>query len=315
MKGCHSACVWAWTLVWAFVPAGCSQGTATLEFRYTDPAEYALDARVRRLAVVSLVGRSPSDRAWAARATQRIRKALVGAGKTSHFRVVQPKAPGPQPLDVADSAAARKLGKAVGADAVIHGTVEVIVRTRQGSAESSSAGGGVAAYIRHDCRVNLHCVITDVSTGGTTSLAISEEHRQPAGGPGAATQAAKESPPKKRIARVVDRCADSFVRRIVSRQVVVTVRLADGGHRMVGRGNDLAVSGQLDDALECYRMAILKDPRDHGAAFNAGVIHEARGRLEKAAEMYDRAIEIQAEPEYRRAGRRVSGRRKSKKPS
>ena len=319
MKGCLSACVWAWTLLWACISSGCSQGQTTLEFSYTDPAEYPLNASVRRLTLVPLAGRTPSDGVWAARATDRIRTAMREAGKASRFPAmippVTPKAAGRQPAAIADAGAASKLGKASGVDAVIHGTIEVVTRTRQGSAEDSSSDGGARLYVRHECRVNLRCVITDVSTGGTTSLAISEENRPKAGDPGAATQPARQPPPKDLVARLVDRCADGFVRRIVSRQVVVTVHLAPGGHRMVGKGNALAAAGQLDDALDCYRLAMLKAPGDHGAVFNAGVIHEACGRLDKADEMYDRAVGILASPEYVEARRRVSGRKKAKRPS
>ena len=310
MKGCLSACVWVWTLVWACVWSGCARGPTTLEIRYTNPAQYAPGPSVRRLTLVPLVERSSPDGVWAARATARIRTALLAAGKTSGFPAIVAKAVGHDPAPPADAAAARAVGKAAGADAVIHGTIEIVTRTRSGSAKNSSSGGGVRQHVRHECRVNLHCVITDVDTGGTTSLVISEEHPKPAGGPGAATQAAGQPPLKTLIARLVDQCADGLVRRIVSRRVVVAVQLAPGQHRMVGKGNVRAAAGQLDEALECYRLAILKDPRDHGAIFNAGVIHEARGRLGKAAEMYGRAVEIQASNQYVQARRRVRGRKK-----
>jgi len=88
-------------------------------------------------------------------------------------------------------------------------------------------------------------------------------------------------------------------------EVVVPEKLAKGKSELVDTGNKLAVAREYTDALDYYVSAIEANPGDHGAVFNAGVMHEAMGQLKKAEGYYDRARKIEPKEQYIFARRRV----------
>ena len=88
-------------------------------------------------------------------------------------------------------------------------------------------------------------------------------------------------------------------------EVVVPVQLAKGKSKLVGTGNKLAVAGDYREALDCYVGAMAENPEDHGAVFNAGVMHEALGQFKQAESYYDRARKMEPKEQYIFARRRV----------
>ena len=63
--------------------------------------------------------------------------------------------------------------------------------------------------------------------------------------------------------------------------------------------------GKSESTLDWYERAIEENPDDHGAVFNAGVMHEAMGQFKKAESCYDRAFKIEPKNQYVSARRRV----------
>jgi tetratricopeptide (TPR) repeat protein len=86
---------------------------------------------------------------------------------------------------------------------------------------------------------------------------------------------------------------------------MVTEKMETGASKIVETGNKLARAGDYDEALECYTRALQTNPDDHGAMFNAGLIHEAKGELAAAEQYYSRAFAIKDREKYVLARARV----------
>jgi len=308
---------------------GCTGQTKLVKISYSRPAEYQIPVTVKRLAVAQFVGKTNEDARWAHVASDRLVGALNAAGKRDkRYELCRPKRleaimdeHGLAPIADADSA--RKLGRLADADAIIYGTVSVVVRDQRGKRKNFAADAGAEEpFLKRCCLVDIRFTMNDVDTGGTiAAFAIPREYdsekpgkrgqgvfdevrsgRRGAGGPGS---------PQRVIRRLIGECVDAFVAKISPYYAQFTVELERGRDRIVRKGNALAQAGQYDDALDCYEIALARKAEDHGATFNAGVIYEAKGDLEKAGEMYGRAFRLEPKEKYaasrRRAARQLSG--------
>ena len=115
----------------------------------------------------------------------------------------------------------------------------------------------------------------------------------------------KLPPTDQIISQLIEQCVAEFVSMISPHEVVVPVKLAKGKSKLVETGNKLAVAGDYDEALDCYLSAIEAKGDDHGAVFNAGVMHEAMRQFKKAEGYYDRARKIEPKEQYIFARKRV----------
>ena len=276
---------------------GCVQPGRFVHIHHHRPAEYAVPPGVQRLAVAPFVGRSADDEKWGRVALAELAKALAGAEpELQRYEVYPPGgsrllADDPQLGPVTDSVSARRLGQLAGAHATVYGTVGLTCRDETGAAPGE--------YLRRRCSAELTVRMNDVRTGGTiVSVVVAREYDSSATGH-------KPLPVERIAVRLIRRCVAALLDRIRPSDKKIVVKLADGQDRIVSKGNKLAEAGQYESALVCYQTAIARIPRDHGALFNSGVVHEAKGEYRKAARMYRRAVRIEKIGEYEAARRRV----------
>jgi len=118
----------------------------------------------------------------------------------------------------------------------------------------------------------------------------------------------KVPPTDQVVSKLIDQCVAEFLGKISPHEVVVTEKLAKGSgktKKVVETGNKLAVAGDYAEALDLYLAAIAANSEDHGAAFNAGLMYEQQGSLQKAEEMYDKAFRMDPKEQYVLARKRV----------
>ncbi|MFB3892855.1 MAG: tetratricopeptide repeat protein [Phycisphaerae bacterium] len=105
---------------------------------------------------------------------------------------------------------------------------------------------------------------------------------------------------------LIDRAVREFVALITPHVVDVNVVLSKGKSAKVANGNALAEAKEYADALNVYQAAFAEKPDDYGAAFNAGVMYEAMGKMKEAEEWYTKAIQGEGtNKEYIRSRARV----------
>lgn len=148
------------------------------------------------------------------------------------------------------------------ADAVIYGTVSLSRPAERGSGRR--LGCAEVAFI-----------VVDVESGRTVLTDTISRRGQ--------------------IEGLIDQCVDAFIADITPHEEVIPVVLADVKDTIARKGNALAARGRYDEALDCYTRALLQSGDEHGILFNAGVIHEIKGNLVRAAGLYARALKLRSD--------------------
>ena len=303
--------------------AGCGS-KYVVKLSYDKPAKYTIPLRIKRLAVAEFGGKSARDRKWGEIAADRLAAELDRFNRKYKRYELLERARLKAILDqhdleaaIMDPAAAGKAGKLAKADAMIYGNVKVSARderaTRTGM-DLRTMRPKTVRYTKRYCMAAVTFTMDDINTGkilATEPLTReydSDEDKKPgAAGIGKALGFGgdKLPPTDQVISRLIEQCVAEFVSMISPHEMVVSVKLAKGKSKLVDTGNKLAVAGDYREALDLYLSALEANPGDHGAVFNAGVMHEAMGELKKAEGYYDRAYKIEPKEEYVFARRRV----------
>ena len=294
--------------------SGCSK-PPTISLRYSRDAEYRIPTGVKRLAIAQFSGKSERDAKWAEIASDKLASAIDDAGRHERrFEQLERKRlkeiVDEQDLQtVAGDAAATRLGKLAGADAVIYGTVHVVTEEKLRQRPLGSS------FHRHRfVMVSITYYMVDVNTARRlASTTIKREYDSSKAHGGKTLKMLEEAvigidalPVDKAIDDLADKCTRGFVGRIAPHEVTVTVALEKGKNgKLVGAGNKLAGTGEYVAALAYYEQAIARNPRDHGAIFNAGAMYEARRQFGKAATLYKKAFDLVAEQKFADAWNRV----------
>lgn len=303
--------------------AGCGS-KYVVELRYDKPAKYTIPLSIKRLAVAEFGGQSRLDRKWGEIASDRLAAELDRFNRKYKRYELLERARLKAILDqhdleaaIMDPAAAGKAGKLAKADALIYGNVKVSSRDEQAtrtSVDPRTLRPKTVRYTKRYCMAAVTFTMDDVNTGkilATESLTreydSDEDKKAGLAGVGKALGVGgdKLPPADQVISRLIEQCVAEFVSMISPHEVVVPVKLAKGKSELVDTGNKLAVAGEYKEALDCYVGAIEANPGDHGAVFNAGVMHEALGELKKAEGYYDRAQKIERKEQYIFARSRV----------
>lgn len=286
------------------------------------PAEYPIPEDVRTIAIAAFGGATAQDRqfggivadllVWQLEATndQHSRYQLVDRKRLQELldqRGLQ--------LRISDTATAAEAGRIAEVDAVIYGSVSVLARDRQ----VSRAGPDRASdrperihYTRRYCTVSVNFTVDQVSTPMTlAAVTLSSQYDSPKDDQGQQIGRAlgfwgDDLPSANQIhGWLIDACVKQFIRKISPRSVSETVELERGRSRTARKGNKLARAGDYDKALDCYVRAMEADGHDDGAAFNAGVMCEARGDSRQAEQYYSRAFALNDKEKYLLARDRV----------
>jgi Flp pilus assembly protein TadD len=67
----------------------------------------------------------------------------------------------------------------------------------------------------------------------------------------------------------------------------------DGGETFINLGRLLAETGQVEEAEDCFRVALERDPNDSTAVYNLGVVAQDLGRDDEAIALYHRALDLE----------------------
>jgi tetratricopeptide (TPR) repeat protein len=302
------------------VLAGC-EPKETLQLRYDRPAQYAIAPEVRTLGIAQFEGKTRDDRRWGDIASDRLAGQLDEYNKKyNRYQLVDRKrlkaVLDEQDLQAAfsDSSKAVAAGKIAHVDAMIYGSVSVTVRDEHATRASLGMEGvKQVPYVRRFILAAVNFTIDSVQTGKTlATLAAQKEYnsdKDKSGGAGAVMSAVGlgggPSPADEVVSRLIDECVQEFVAKISPHEITVSEPLLSGKDKAVKTGNTLAMSKDYAEALEAYEAAIRANPNDDQAVFNAGLMYEAMGKLDKAAEYYGRAFKIKPEARYVQARKRV----------
>ena len=234
--------------------------------RHYRPAAMPLATTLRTLVVGQFTSDSEPGRQYTAVVREKLSVALARAAGGKRFQLLD----------------AERLKRR--ADAAIYGTVSVSLL-----AESARDGPDGRCL----CRAEVTFIAVNVESGQTVLTDTISRQGQC---PGAA---------RGQVEGLIDQCIDAFLADITPGEEVITVILADVKGTIAQKGNALAARGRYDEALDCYTRALLQSGDEHGILFNAGVMHEIKGNLARAAGLYARALKLQPDEKYEAALRRV----------
>ena len=287
---------------------GCGQGPRETTVRIVHHRAAALEvpASIRRVGVAAFGGVGGDQGRWGRVLADEVaallreapgRYAVLGPAEMASF--LPEGAPRPLGPD-----SARRLGKRAALDAVLYGSLAAGVsetsphhpETAPGVRSNSERPAGRTAW----CRVKARFAMDEVATGRTLAAAVlTRDARLPHRGPAGAEAAVRE---------LLTRCAAEFVAMTRASVVDFVIVLDAGDDKNVTAGNALARDGRYDAALARYEAALAREPRDAGAAFNAGVMYEKNRLYARALAMYDKALSLVPLNKYRHARDRLAGR-------
>ena len=292
--------------------AGCGGAPRAVRFSYEEPAVCEIPPSVNRLAVAEFQG-SPPGEGWGRLVSQRLAEAMRRAALPHRVQVLPPQAaeaasrPAEGRAVIVDTPSAVAWGKAIGVDAVAYGAVVVAWpgSSRTGRSATGPAGGPAAIP---SCQVTVNLVIDEVR-GGRTIASLVVSQRYPPQDEARAVPSPAAPSAEAVVEELVAQCVDRLVGRLCPQTVWVNAQLQFGRTRLVLDGNRLARAGQYAAALDCYLQAIKLSPGDDGAVFNAGLMCEAMGRLDEAAEFYERPPAMRPGEHTDQAQKRLDQRR------
>jgi len=317
--------LWAAGLVWAKEkPAG------FIVLKYTRPAKYDIPEKIKAIGVADFVGQSGGDRQWSDIATDALVAELQKTNaEFNRFRLVDRKhikgVLAEQDLaaaGVVDAAGAAKMGKIVGAQAMIFGRVHCthrVVRGRKkkvnllGSAFSRRPRMKSVATARLQATASVNFTMVDTTTGAVLAshLALREykpDHKDKGVGAlfGSDVDETKLGDPNFVLPELLKICVREIIGQITEHQIEVKVPLAKSKKpKSAKKGLALALVGQYDMAREAFEQAVKQRAKDAKIWYNLGVMAEAHGDLKKALNCYTEALDRKVDPMYTSAIARV----------
>lgn len=312
-----------WVAVIGFLFAGCGP-RPIIDLRYDRSAEYMIAPSIRSLGIAEFGGKTAEDRKWGEIASDRLAAKLDAYNRMYNRYTLVDRKRLKAILDerdlqaaFSDSSQAVEAGKVAKVDAMIYGNVNVSSRDEPASKTTFDPIHQrlkTITYTRRYVMAEVNFTIDNVQTGKALATVSAvrqfDSDKDRASGSKSITSMMGFSggslpPAEKIIPELIDECVDQFVEKISPHQVTAQERLRGGKSKAVATGNKLAKAGDYAEALEMYQAAIAAKPDDHGAIFNAGVVCEALGKLDKAEQYYDRAFRIKPEEQYILARKRV----------
>ena len=311
----------------AAVLGGCGEdggsggGKGGITLSYDRAPEYQIPEKIKHLAVQEFAGQGELDQRWASITSDKVMSKLDEANhKFDRYQLVdrnQLKAIlAERDLQLAFSSpaeAAKHAGKLKAVDAIVYGDVKVGAQEQEATKTTidfATRSPKTVTYTKLYCTAIVSITMVDLSNGKTlfkytSPQQVFDSDKDQKKGFMDMIKGSSLPPTEACLDILVSRCVDDFVAKISPTTVQVTERLAKCSSEQGKTGNDMASEGAYDEALTCYEQAIEADAADHGALFNAGLMCEAKGDLDKAADFYSRAISVKADKKYIHAKMRV----------
>lgn len=319
--------------------AGCGRRESVVSFQYNRPAEFRLPAGIKRIAIADLGGTTDRDKSWGGAVSDSL-TALAGSAPIGgrNWEVVrlagfqrsprgilsrlgghfQPTTDSSKPQTAPASAPADSASQPTGADAMIVGWANVMVRDEQvaipPAAPLPRGAATQTAMWRYAVGTADLRMIDMESAEVLASVRITEQFDSlgRVGPPSPAVSkpapgAGEPAPVGEVLHYLAERTARQFLARFAPRRVTVSQALKEGPNQRVQSGNRAASRGEYAKALKRYQDAIQADPMDDAALFDAALMCEALGRLDEAATYADRAAVLRDDNDYLRLGRRARG--------
>jgi hypothetical protein len=287
-----------------------------VEFAYSRPARYELPDHVDAIAVADLAGPDREDRPWGPRAAEILHDTLAESQGQEGVRLIGRSNALQEKIGSAQQAA--QVASSIGADAVIIGSVDT------SHAESEVVDpyideetGQVSRRKVWQMTASVTLRLRMISAADASSLLSMEITRSFDSTEQAQTglvsrfaglvQDTDQPPPVEEVLTELTRsCAAAFANRISAVRVEVQADLAAGPDSPeMQRANKLARKGQYKAALDLYRAQLGIHPEHPGLLYNLGLMLEATGQWDQAAEMYRTAASLSDRTAYRQALSRV----------
>jgi len=302
--------------------SGCGE-QGPIELSYQKPAQYQIPAKIKRIGIAEFGGQTSLDKKWGDIASDRLAAALDELNRRFHRYQLVDRQRIQAILDeqdlqtaVCDTASAGQVGKLADVQAMIYGSVKVTVEeqnTTRTTFDPIHQTMRTVPYTRRFCLAAVNFTMDDLVTGKTLAAVSvtrqydSDKDKSAGGKLGRVIGFApdKTSPVDQIISGLIDQCVQEFVNKISPHEIVVTEKLQRCKVKAGATANKLAKAGEYEEALEIYLQIIKARPDDHGAAFNAGLMYEALGQLDKAEQFYDKAFRINPKERYVLARKRV----------
>ncbi|MDK1031748.1 MAG: CsgG/HfaB family protein [Planctomycetia bacterium] len=305
-----------------------SCGGPKVIIRYARAPEIAIPDAIKSIAIVELGGQRAADRAYGEIAAAQLQDML---SRSPRFELVErSRLRGIlMEQDLADAGitsatGAAKAGKVANVDAVIFGTVHVVVNDIRGTRQESyidSYGNQryrtIPTLVRNvSASVNVAMVDTTTArvyaTRSETTNFSSSRNRLPGKRSWAEAFARKDDPTKvppadQIINYLLGRGVEKFFMAVCPHYIVYEVQLSGVDSDPGKLANDYAKAGNFIEATKLFAEAVAVNPEDDGAVFNLGVMKEMAGDLHAALKLYQQALKMKgkSDDKYMQAEVRV----------
>ncbi len=314
--------------------AGCGETKQAIQISYNRPAAYEISESIRKLAIAEFGGKTAADKRWGDIASDKLASELETYNRQfKRYQLVDRKRlraimdERDLQLAISDTSSAGKAGKLANVDAMIYGNVTAISRDEQGTHEVYDFARNATKtvpYTKRYCMATINFTMDDINSSKTiTTVTVTREYdseKQNSSGAAVIAMAIgvggnKVAPVDGVLEDLIDQCVKEFVSKVSPHQVAFSEKLMIGNSKAVATANKLAFAGEYSEALDLYLKAIEQKGDDDGAMFNAGLMYEAMGKLDRAEQLYDRAFKTSDKDKYVLARRRVRVEAKAASPS
>ncbi len=287
-----------------------------VEFAYSRRARYELPDDVKSIAVADLAGPDSEDQAWGPRAAEILQARLSQSRLQEGVQLIGRSEALQEKIGSADQAA--QVASSINADALIIGSIDT------SHAESEVVDpyideetGEVSRRKMWQMTASVTLRLRMISASDASSLLSMEITRSFDSTEQADTglisrfadllQKTDQPPPVDQVLTELTRnCAAAFADRISSIRVEVQADLDPGPESPeMRRANKLARKGEYNAALDLYRTQLDGHPEHPGLLYNLGLMLEATGQWDQAAEMYRTAASLSDRTKYSQALSRV----------
>ncbi len=326
----------AWVPALSLLLCGCggsSKAKTIVQVRYELAPTKTLPAGMKTLAVLPAETTEEADAKWSnlasnmvygllTEANERFDQGLRFTERTDVKKVFDEK--DLTLSGIADGSMATAAAKLLAAEGLVCSKIAVRVETHKGKTKTLKLGGlhgfhGMpnvrseeAEKVKRNIMVQCTFKLIDAATGRAWTTYVGdtlsrEDEGKPSAFYGSDMTEADLTPSDQIVGQLVEKEVRRFVGQLVPCQMTVDVPLKSSSSEVCARGVKLVAAGEYESALASFQEAMQEDPKDHRAAFGAGVACEKMGKYDEAVAHYKQALLIDPKEEYIDAKKRVEG--------